>query len=218
MVALRTTLRKTHDEMIAAGPGARLGVRDFGVFYVQRMSQRYVVRDGKVFEVPERDVLKLRPPGADPTELTEVDDLRINQDIDFGAGSIPWNFKSTSRANRFEVVLPNTYAGNAYDFVRDPFQNETSYVLAKSTLSDTDLSNTQGIFHVVSTDEVLAIRYSKSLRSVTQQAPGGEWGELGNMTFSADLPTVGFKSLADPTYYRLVLAWFRQRAIDIADR
>jgi hypothetical protein len=217
-VSLRAVLRETRTDLIADGPGANLGVHDFGVLYVHRNAQRFVVRDGKVFDVPQRDVLKLRPEKSVPDELTESDDVRIEQDFDFGSGNVAWHFKSTSRANRFEVVLPTAHAGNDYDFVRDDELGVQTYVLAKFDMPDYNLQNIAGIAHNPTTKEVFGIRYTRDLRSMTAQPSGVAHVAIANLVVEADVSTVGLKRITDTTYGAEALAWLRQRAIDIADR
>lgn len=217
-ITLRATLRGMHDDLIADGPGASLGVHGLGVFYVYRNVQRYVVRDGRVFDVAQRDVLKLRPQKSVPDELTESDDVRIT--VVFQASpSRTWTWQSTSRAGRFSVTSPATWSGTNHDFVRQVYRGNPSYVMVRNDISDATISTCESAIWSPTDNELFAVRFDNDMRSV-------HCGQGVNQNHPADLPTVladtdsvgPLTDLLDPSGGREVKAWICQRAIAISDR
>lgn len=218
MPALRDGLKKFRTDLIANGVGATTGVHDFGVFYVHRNVQRYVVRDGKVFDVPQRDVVKLRPEKANVTQLTESDDVRIEMPIDFGSGSNLWRWKSTSRANQFLVTAPSQYLNDPFDLVRDFNNGEQTYVLVLGTEPDATVTSVEQITVNGAGDAPLAIRFTKTLKALREAPLTSGDTPTGQPKFEAEVDAGGLKLLTDATYGREVKAWCRQRAIDISER
>jgi len=214
--ALRLLLRQFHSELVAAGVGSTCGVHDFGVFYVHENARRFVVRDERVFDVPSRLVVKLRPSRADVDELDESPIVRIFFSIS-GIGE-DWQFESVSRSDRFRVVLPIAHEDEQYDFCRVNHHGTTRYLLVRSDYTGLIADDSDFVYSNVDTSVVFA-RWSRDLDSF----PAELIGQVEQIVFQEFTARVANDTAWGDVYgsddnAREALAWFRQRAIDIADR
>ena len=217
-VAARLALRTAATLMKDDGAGTTAGIHDFGVFYVRETTERFVIREDKVFKVPSAKVLKLRPSKQAPVELAESDDVRLELVVQNESGSPLWSWKSTSRAGRFEVVTPVAKAGDDYDFVRFPTSKGSTYVMCKDSVSDGDCSGTTGFDYDSTNDEVVRFRFAHSLLASHEWDDGSfAWGPR-SIKWQAEVAAGPLEDLTDPVNGREVAAWCRQRAIDLEDR
>jgi len=215
--SVREALRAMRTDMIADGVGSTVGIHDVGVFYVRKMERRFVVRTADVFDVPERNVLKLRPPKSDPTKLTVSDDVRIT--ITFNTSpAVAWRWDSTTRSGQFTVNVPTAYNGNAFQLVRDDWNDRATLVLIRSTQTDSELQSMPGVKWASSGDEVLGVRLSFDLLAVADGSTGEHDVTSGAPLCEAEITGPSLKPITDPTDGREALAWFRQRSLDISER
>jgi len=213
----RAALREFHQSLIAAGPGASCGVHDVGVFFTQQQAARFIMRDDQVFSVPSRLVVKLRPSGQDATLLTESPLVRISIQIS-NATYYDWQFDSTSRSNRFSVVLPTDLVGDVWHFVRVVVDGTRSYVLCKNSFTgaldageDLQTDGPGGL--------PVFFRWTARLNNRPFKTGTGNPGVVGRQFTArvADDTATGNAYTGDD-HGREALAWFRQRAIDESER
>lgn len=218
MVAFRTGMRGAHDDMIAAGAGTTAGIHDFGVFYVQDLDERFVMRDGDVYHLPQRTVLKLRPGRSSPTKLDESNLVRLTWAFSPPSSSL-YVFDSTSRSGRFVTTASGVDSGQDFALVRDVYKNQQSLVMARSDISDADLQNTTSQRWSTSPDELLALRIDFQLQTMADGAGIGLDKKTDAMSFTARIDSGGIQ-VADrgSTDGREAIAWVRQRSIDISER
>lgn len=213
MVPLRKTLREMAALLIADGPGSTAGVHDVGVFYAQLMSKRYVIRDGIVYEVPERTVLKLRPAKAATTELDESDDVRLACKHVYTADK-DFSFKSTTTAGQFVLQLPSARANEVWKLFRHEFNGRPTYVFAHDSLSQTAMKAIDEPYFD-GFDEWQGARLEHSC-DAWQSAVNANGYSLSSPTVSAEVSGGGVFGITDLTNGKEALAHFRARALDFS--
>lgn len=212
-VGARAALRDFAEAAIAAGDSYTCGVHDFGVFFVRTQAQRWISYDDDVWKVDEHTVLKLRPPPASTTKLTESDhvEFRIEQTY---ASTDSYEIKSTSRAANFAIVTPTARAGESWKLWRHKWQGQNTLILARSTYSDAVLKAMDAPLFNVTTGDFEGIRLGPQLNPVNGSDSSGQ--SVGNPRIFAEVDAGGLKESVDATFGKEVVAWFRQRAYDFA--
>lgn len=217
-VTLRATLRGMNDDLVADGPGATLGVHGLGVFYVERLTERFIATGSAVYRVPERDVVRLRPSKNGNVEtLDESEMVEIQFDL-AGPAYTTWRFESASRADRFTQTLPAPWNGESYDLVRVTVAGKRKYCLVWDGFSG-DLAAGEDIQATFSPDRYYLFRWPVDLNSNI----GGGFALSAisaNQTFRAALAGTSSPLYPhdDPTYGREAKAWLAQRAIALSER
>lgn len=219
MMSVRLALREFRDNQVALGDGTSCGVHEFGVFYVRTEKKRFVVREEKVFEVPSRLVMKLRPEKNDVTELTTSSLVKFT--IDFFPGTAAQHiFESTARGS-FTLTTPTqSPTNNPFDFVRQKVGKKTTYILASSAMTDAQITAVDGmLWDVGSPYRLKAVRFEDDLRAIRPGMSSGSFVPLPDtVNAESNVAGVGLTDIDDATDGAEALSWFRQRAVDIADR
>ena len=194
--------------MINDGPGATAGIHDFGVFYVQRMNERFVVRGADVYKIPQRDVLKLRPSKANVTKLTESDDVRISIWQRYST-QIEYTWESSSVAGDFELKTPVARLGETWKLYRHTYETYNTVLFGNTAKTASEIESTDGVLFDINED-LQAVRIEHTLTSLFD---GTDTNGLScqNPTWQVEVNAGGLKGLDDPVFKKEVLAHLRAR-------
>lgn len=214
---LRDVFRQLRIDMIAGGPGTSIGIEGFGVFFVQHSPERFVMRDGLVFKIPERDEIKLRPSKATVELLAESEMVELATVLQ-GPIDPAWVWQSTSRASRFTLVLPLAFAGLTYEWVRIKMDGQRRYCMVEEGFLPTGLDLGHDM-QVAGGDHIGMLRFTAMLDN-DPGTFGAMFGMVVDKFFTASLAGTSAPTylLADPLHGKEVLAWWRQRAVDESER
>lgn len=132
MPAFRAAMREAAAAMVAAGPGAKSGVHDVGVFHVATLKKRYVIYNGDVYLCDERDVLKLRPAKGSTTKLDASPLVTMTTKHAYAA-DLDFVFESTSKTGQFVLKVPTNRENEKWELTRFGSKWNGVYVFAHDT-------------------------------------------------------------------------------------
>lgn len=214
LTPLRAALRRFHDDMVADAPDAKAGIHGLGVFYTVQSPERFVLRDGIVYKVASRTVVKLRPPHRAAVALDESPVVDVGFNV---AGDVEKDYviRSTGRDDQFEVVFPSGEAGNPFHLTYHVLNGVKTYVLANSVYTDTQIAAVNDVLFNAS-DELQHLRFSHDLRSFYRSGSPPDIA-LGAPGWFAECDDSSYKSIDDVTYGKEATSHCRQRALTITD-
>lgn len=211
-ITSRAALRDMVTGLLLDGPGASLGVHGLGVFYVLTQKERFVIRDGVVFRVPERDVIKLRPAKGDADELDESPDVRIAFQYAVSSEG-EYAFESTSRTGQFVATSPVNIVDDVWRLVYAKIDGIPGYGFGDNSLTDEEIAAVPN-WTAGDPQDVLAVRLEHSLLNIVPTLEPG-LSSFGHLVISAECDDATLAQLDDVSYGREVSAHFRSRSLTV---
>lgn len=207
---VRAALREFYQRMVEDDPGATSGVRGLGVFYTHQTKERFVIRDGVVWKVPSRRVVKLRPPKAAAIELEESPDVAVSFQTT-GAVNDTYRFKSSDRDGQFVCTAPTELVDDVWNLTYNCWKGQPSYVFGNSDMSQSEIDNLDSWYSGAGAS-VLALRIEHSLTTVWHRVSPGTL-VVGLIEWSAECDDGIVRSLLDVSGDNEVSAHVRARAL-----